>query len=101
MIRAEVQNLVEMGPMPSSDGDATQIERFQTALLAISPPISQEEARVLLQCFGPDDCFGLAWSLVHLIETAPGKTPESPPSDSNEWVQLLWERSQNRQSSLD
>ena len=22
--------------------------------------------------FGPDECFGLAWSILHLIETAPG-----------------------------
>ncbi|MDB6032726.1 MAG: hypothetical protein JWM16_3064, partial [Verrucomicrobiales bacterium] len=26
----------------------------------------------LVKVFGPDDYYGLAWSLLHLIESAPG-----------------------------
>jgi len=34
----------------------------------IARPIAQDEARELAKLFVPDSCFGLAWSLLHLIE---------------------------------
>ena len=34
--------------------------------------ISDAEVRSLVHLFGPDECYGLAWTLLHLIETAPG-----------------------------
>ena len=46
--------------------------------------------------FGPDDCYGLAWTLLHLIETAPGAlTARYGQNSENSWVQLLNARVEN------
>ncbi|MGN9756984.1 hypothetical protein [Streptomyces sp. SD31] len=29
------------------------------------------EARAAADCFGPDDCYGVTWTLPHLVETGP------------------------------
>lgn len=95
-IRNEVRRLVELGPFPSSrDADEDDIARRGALLEGIAPPLTREEAAALLGCFGSDEAFGLAWALLHLIETAPGGAPlESKPADSeNEWLRRLWDRS--------
>jgi hypothetical protein len=40
----------------------------------ITKPVSDEEAQALLDPFGPDDCFGMAWTVLHMIETAPSSS---------------------------
>jgi hypothetical protein len=93
--RAEVLSFAGSGPLPSSSATESAIRERESQLAAIQAPVSDEEAALLAQCFGPDDCYGLAWALVHLIETAPGGTPikTQPPSSENEWIHLLWNRS--------
>ena len=54
-------------PRPIAGDEPEQMERYQS----VKPPVTDEEAEELVECFGPDDCFGLAWSLVHLVETSP------------------------------
>ncbi len=94
MIRDEVRTLISLGPLPDSSADAN-LEEYEKALDRISRPVSNDEARALLSSFGSDDCFGLAWTLLHLIETietAPNPPPDSAPvPGANEWIQLLWE----------
>ena len=95
MIRPEVREFVALGPLPESAA-ATEdgLERQGAFLKRIDAPVSDDEAELLATRFGPDDCFGLAWSLLHLIETAPGagrRRPQPPPS-ANEWVRRLWHR---------
>ncbi|MFD6231890.1 hypothetical protein ACFWFZ_34360 [Streptomyces sp. NPDC060232] len=53
-----------------------------------------EEAEALGACFGPDDCYGVSWSLVHLIETSPGPVPQvtQPGPDADDWHHTLWNR---------
>jgi len=65
---------------------------------SITRPVSREEAFALLACFGPDDSYGLAWSLLHLIETAPGGVliAEKPAESENEWIRRLWARSHRK-----
>jgi len=95
-IRSEVQQLVDLGPFPkSADAEEYDIDRRGNLLTAITRPLTHEEAVVLLTCFGPDDAFGLAWALLHLIETTPGGVPIStkPQPSDNEWIRLLWDRS--------
>jgi hypothetical protein len=47
----------------------------------------------LVKLFGPDDCLGLAWTLLHLIETAPGWPVESALVGlEGEWIDRLRER---------
>jgi hypothetical protein len=98
-VRDEVLTFVRFGTLPSEDDDTEGDEVFQAqidALHAIEQPVADEEATLLATCFGDDNCFGLAWTLLHLIETAP--TPlvmSEPPEGSNEWIILSWRRYQN------
>jgi hypothetical protein len=95
-IRAEVQQLIDLGQFPAS-ADATEpdLDRRGALLTAITPPLSREEGAALLACFGPDEAFGLAWTLLHLVESTEGGVPivTKPKPSDNEWVQLLWDRS--------
>jgi len=89
-MRPEVAALVALGPLPSEDVDAEVIQRHQDALEAIARPVSDEEARAVVDLFGPDECYELAWVLLHLIETAPGwPLTECLRPGTNEWVDRL------------
>jgi hypothetical protein len=95
-IRPEVQQLVDLGPFPdSATADEHDIDKRGALLSSIKRPLTREEAVALMNCFGPDDAFGLAWELLHLIESVPGGVPiASKPSQSdNEWLRRLWDRS--------
>lgn len=94
MVRKEVKELVELGQFPASGEVVNIVIRQQEALLTrICPPINDEEARLLVALFGVDDYFGLAWTLLHLVESAPGwPLPECLAMESNEWVKRLRSR---------
>jgi hypothetical protein len=82
-----------LGVFPAeSIAEVSEVEEFQRALEAIQGPLSTEEATKLLTVFGPaDSCFGLAWTLLHLIESAPEQPlTAEPPADANEWIKRLW-----------
>jgi hypothetical protein len=71
--------LVELGRLPSTvgvpDADMPTIEwlkAFESNLDRVRTPVSVEEAQALAELLGPDDCFGLAWTVVTTLETAPG-----------------------------
>lgn len=95
-IRNTVEDFVQLGPLPDCSASEEVIGTHQAYLQRISPPVTNEEAALLVKCFGPDDCYGLAWTLLHLIETAPGGSPlKVQPSESdNEWLRRLWDSSQ-------
>lgn len=97
-VRSEVQQLVDLGRFPPSGGDVDpdDIDHRAALIRSIKPPLTQEEAAALMTCFGPDEAFGLAWSLVHLIEKTDGGVfiENRPPPSENEWMRLLWERAQ-------
>ena len=98
MVRRAVAELGKLGPLPAESAAEDTFAVFQAHLERIEPPISDDEAKVLIRCFGPDDAFGLAWTLLHLIESAPGGAPlaaEPTPSD-NEWLRRLWGRAHRR-----
>ena len=96
-IRREVEEFARLGPLPPISASAEAIQKHQIALLAIRGPLSAEEAELLLASFGPDDCYGLAWTLVHLIESAAGMGQfDTPGSSANEWWRRLWERRQRK-----
>ncbi len=88
-----VEVLVSLGQVPKVFAEPTEVKKYEEALGNIETPVSDEEASRLLACFGTDDGFGLAWTLVHIIETSSTPIPNSRPGPSaNPWVQLLWER---------
>jgi hypothetical protein len=100
-MRPEVRELVEMGSLPSSDAageDRLRTEHLERLILSIEPPVSDDEATALSGIFGPDECFGLAWTLVTLIESAPGwPLLDRLPASDNQWIEFLRERAIRRQ----
>ena len=95
-VRAEVQALLFLGALPPSSAPAEAIAKHQSALQSVKAPISDEEARLMIRLFGPDECFGLAWVLLHLIESAPGWPIQSVLSTaSGEWASRLRQRAAN------
>jgi len=95
MMRQAVEAFLRMGALPDSDAPEAVIAEWQSALLRITSPVTDEEAAALVKCFGADDCYGLAWTLLHLVESAPHGIPvKTAPLDSeNEWLIRLWDRS--------
>jgi hypothetical protein len=91
MIRSEIQALLRLGRFPASAAvDIHNIRLQQQLLEKVKPPVSDEEARYLLGLFGPDDYFGLAWTVLHLIESALSWPISECLSDlSNEWIVRL------------
>lgn len=98
MIRESIQQLSNMGNLPSQDNpDIELIKKYQELLDSIQSPVSDEEASVLASIFGKDECFGLAWTLLHIIESAQNICIESENIDrSNPWIILLQTRRTNK-----
>lgn len=91
----EVTQFVELGSLPHQTANEVVIQQHQDALEAIPTPVSDDEAIGLARCFGPDDCHGLAWMLVHVIESAPGwPLPAALADTTNFWIRTLSERAQ-------
>ncbi|MEV0040090.1 hypothetical protein [Streptomyces sp. NPDC050804] len=92
-MRPEVQAFVHAGPLPDGDADEEEIDRRVEQLHAICGPVTTEEAKALVPCFGPDDCYGAVWTLLHLIETGPNPVLTTQPDpDGNEWHHRLYNR---------
>jgi hypothetical protein len=92
-IRREVQDFIDAGPFPDSEVvSVEEVARLQELLEAIKEPVSDAEGLALVQSFGPDTFFGLAWSLMHLIETAPGALTALYPDSAGlggDWTSRL------------
>lgn len=59
--------------------------------------VTDDEARVLVELFGPDGCYGVASSFMHLIETAPSwPLKECFEHLNNEWKVELRNRAIKR-----
>ncbi|QIP88258.1 hypothetical protein GLX30_00175 [Streptomyces sp. Tu 2975] len=89
-----MQAFVAGGPLPDQDADEDEIDRRVRQLEAVVAPVTAEEAQALAGCFGPDDCYGVAWTLLYLVETAPGPVPTGPPPGpgADEWHHTLRNR---------
>lgn len=100
-MRESVDNFLALGPLPSERATPAQVKRHQEALETIAGPVSLVEANALAEMFGPDDCFGLSWTLVHLIETAPDWTTEGRiPEGEGSGLQHLQKRIENARKKL-
>lgn len=93
-MQSAIEALVGLGPLPSSaTATVPALQTFEERLAQVQTPVSNEEACALVRLFGPDDCFGLAWTLLHLIETSPGWPIESALDElQGEWIDRLRER---------
>lgn len=65
-----VIKLIALGRFPP-DIEATEeaVDLAADLIGQVRKPISKAEAIELVKLFGPDTYFGVAWSLLHLIET--------------------------------
>jgi len=63
-IRSEVATFLALAPLPASqDASQDHLDRLGDALMKITRPVSRDEAVQLASAFGPDECFGMAWTL--------------------------------------
>ncbi len=99
-MRHEVRRLVEIGPFPPEEETTDdEVEQFERALLALPEPLTDPEAAALLSVFGGDDYYGLATTLVRVIETAPNLPPDiTSRTHANRWIALLHERAERAAS---
>jgi hypothetical protein len=98
-MRAAIHQLAALGPLPTTDAaKVDQLEQYQRLLTGLPPPVSDAEAQVLTGLFPPDldECYGLAWTLVHLIETAPGWPLSACLKMSGGWIGCLRDRAARR-----
>ena len=98
-VREKVLRLERLGPMPAEGSDeATQdrIDQYNHLVESISKPVSDDEAHVLVKLFprGNETFYGIAWGLLHLVESAPGwPLPEVFTDLDNWWIRNLRDRS--------
>jgi len=71
-MRAEITQLLALGILPDETAASSELAVREALIRGITPPVTLAEAQALAGILGADDCFGLAWSILHLIESAPG-----------------------------
>lgn len=91
----QVRRLLELGPLPPSAAATESVMRYQRQLERISGPLTNEEAEALVKLFGHDDAHGMAWTLIHLVETAPDWPIDRCLEGDNEWIRLLKARAES------
>ncbi len=84
-MRPEVHALVAMGEMPDEDASEDDIEQWGKQFDLIARPLTNEEASALAQSFSSDMAYGMGWSLLHLLETAPGWRQIASDINDPEW----------------
>lgn len=73
MLRPEIEKLVAEGVLPNEKTpDLARLRLCESLYRAIQRPLTDSEACAMVQVLGDDGCFGLASSVIALIETAPG-----------------------------
>jgi hypothetical protein len=89
-LQAAVEQLIALDPLPDSlAATEADLRARGAALERVATPLSDDEARGMLSLFGSDDCFGLAWTLLHLVETAPGWPLRDALEGDNQWLRRL------------
>src|SRR3546814_14526571 len=96
-LRCELFYRKSLGPVPSEARSVPEVARRQTLIQSIAPPLALAYATALADVLGPDNCFGLAWTVRHLLESAPGWSVEHVPSGSSPLLDTLRGRASNAQ----
>lgn len=84
-MRRAVSDLVALGPMPNEDAEDEAINKWWEGLKAIQGPLNDEEAAALAKCFPSGLGYGVGWTLLHLVETAPGWSTIAETINDEEW----------------
>lgn len=92
-MRPLIADITSRGTLPSEE-EATdeELESLTELLEQVPLPLTDEEALALAQTFGPDDCYGLAWTVLHMVETAPHALTLDHSQVSSPWRETLVER---------
>lgn len=93
-MRDDVRRLVALGHVPREGDSEDYWEEFEARLHSVTRPITEDEAEALLTLFNveeEEDGRGLAWTLIHLIESSGMMMREPGPKDGA-WQNLLRER---------
>ncbi|MGN6302608.1 MAG: hypothetical protein ACTHN8_16120 [Angustibacter sp.] len=103
-IRPEVAALARWAPLPPEDEwEPQRIDEFVAAIDAVSPPLTAQERRALIPVLGgpsEDSVYGVAWGVLHLLETAPDDGwQERLDTAASPWFDLLLVRWRNHVAS--
>jgi len=99
-LRPEVLTLAAFAPLaPEDDWEVDDIDAFAAAIEAVHPPITAEEREALLpvfSCSHEDSVYGVAWGVLHLLESSPSDGwQERLDTAGHPWLELLTIRHQN------
>ena len=98
-MQPSVRTIRDLGRLPDSEVDEATIKPWDDALTAIERPVTDAEAAALMNALPTreDDCYGLAWTLLHHAETAPGYGRElvEGAAPTGYWKDLLLARLRN------
>lgn len=87
-----------LGRLPSDDEaqqDPEILERWSALLARLNTPVSDEQSMALCGMFPSDesDSYGLAWGLLHAIETSPGWPVEAAMEHApRHWQKIMRDR---------
>jgi hypothetical protein len=100
-MRSNVQRIAELGSLPAEGSDTPPelIDLYADLIANAERPITDEKAGALIRLFGEDDCYGVAWSLLHLLETVSDQSMLALLNDLEDtngwWISLLRLRARN------
>ena len=88
-MRDEVRRLVERGQLPDEGcDDLDSWTAWELAAAALSMPATDEEALAVLDVLPATEAssFGIAWTILHFAESAPGWPPPGAFDNRSPWV---------------
>jgi hypothetical protein len=99
-IRTEVRMLSEFGPLaPEREWVPARLEALEAAIDRVTAPVTLAEAQALLTLLdreSQDSVYSLIWTVVSLLETAPGWPPRdalaTPTRLTRPWFVILRDR---------
>ena len=102
-MRHSVEELNRLGPMPTdaeSEEQPVRAARWERLVgeLFSAGDVTDTEAAELVKLFPRDDTdsFGVAWTLVHVVESAPSWPLDEAITDAaGPWPELLKQRASN------
>jgi hypothetical protein len=96
-VRHAVHELLSLGGLPSENtASENELALWEEKLALLPSPLTTDEARALAGLLGEDYCFGLAWTLIHAIETAGTDVVDGQPDREREPARWsLWQSARN------
>ena len=103
-MRPSVVAVLALGRLPDESVEDIDVwRRFEAALAALPERCLDDEAAALLDSLpdGEGSAYGMAWTLLHFIETAPSWPLWAELDDRSPWVALLRRRVDGDQGAGD